>query len=115
GAGRSILIGNKGVDSVVGGTKDDIVIGGYTNYDSSSSANDVALEAILTEWQSADSYSTRVSKIKSGVPGGYKLVFGTTVHDDGKANTLTGNAGTDWFFQGALDTITDHQSGEQIN
>jgi hypothetical protein len=115
GSGRSILIGDKGLASVVGGSADDIVIGGYTNYDSSSTANDLALEAILAEWQSADSYTTRISKIKAGLPGGYKLAWGTTVHDSGKADTLTGGAGMDWFFEGALDTITDHQAGEQIN
>ena len=24
-------------------------------------------------------------------------------------------SGTDWFFQGALDTLTDNQPGEQVN
>jgi hypothetical protein len=115
GSGRSILIADKGTGTVIGGSADDIVIGGYTSYDSSSTANDLALEAILAEWQSGDSYSTRISKIKAGLAGGYKLVWGKTVHDNGQVVTLTGGGGMNWFFKGAKDTITDYQSGEQIN
>ncbi len=114
GSGRSILIGHKGADKVTGGSSDDIVIGGYTSYDGSSTANDQALEAILTEWQSSDSYSTRIAKITAGVSGA-KFVWGITVLDDGAANTLTGSAGMNWFFKGAHDTITDLQSGEVVN
>ncbi len=115
GSGRSILIGDQGVATIKGGSNDDIMIGGSTSYDSSSMANDLALEAILAEWQSADSYATRISQIKAGVPGGYQLLWGTTVFDNGKADTLTGGGGMNWFFEGALDKITDYQSGEQIN
>jgi Ca2+-binding RTX toxin-like protein len=118
GSGRSILIGGQGVDSIVGGSGDDIVIGGSTSFDSSSIANDLALEAILAEWQSTtDSYATRITKIKTGVdPNGIdKFVFGLTVIDDGIANTLTGGDGMDWFFKGFQDNITDSQTGEQIN
>ena len=118
GSGRSILIGSLGVDTVTGGSGDDIVIGGWTSYDSSSTANDMALEAILGEWQSAaDGYAMRIAKIKAGVGAGGidKLVFGTTVFDDGAANTLAGGAGMDWFFKGSRDNIADLQSGEQTN
>jgi hypothetical protein len=115
GSGRSILIGDTGAATIKGGAGDDIVIGGYTNYDTSSKANDIALEAILAEWRSADSYTTRISKIKAGLPGGYKLVWGTTVHDNGKVDTLAGGGGMNWFFKGTKDKITDYHSGEQIN
>ena len=116
GGGRSILIGGRGNDTVKGGSADDIVIGGFTDFDTSSDAHDQALMAILAEWQSSDSYSIRISKIKAGVGvGGSKFVFGTTVHDDGNASTLTGGPGTDWFFKGTHDTITDLASGEQVN
>jgi Ca2+-binding RTX toxin-like protein len=115
GSGRSILIADKGTGTVTGGSADDIVIGGYTSYDSSSTANDLALEAILGEWQSRDSYTTRISKIKAGLTGGYKLVWGKTVHDNGQVVILTGGGGRNWFFKGTKDTITDYHSGEQIN
>jgi hypothetical protein len=72
--------------------------------------------AILTEWQSSDSYLIRISKIKAGVGvGSSKFVFGMTVHDDSNASTLTAGPGTDWFFKGTHDTITDLASGEQGN
>jgi hypothetical protein len=117
GGGRSILIGDKGADAVTGGGADDIIVGGWTNDDASSSANDLALEKVLAEWQSADIYTTRVADIKAGtgLTGGNKLVWASTVHDDLAANILTGGAGTDWFFKGIHDTITDLQSGEQVN
>jgi hypothetical protein len=114
GSGRSILIGGKGSGPVTGGTGDDIVIGDFTSFDGSSAANDLALEAILGEWQSSDSYAVRIAKIKAGVNGA-QLVFGTTVFDDGKADRLTGGGGLNWFFKGAKDRITDLKPGEQVN
>jgi hypothetical protein len=113
GSGPSILIGGKGSGPVKGGSGD-IVIGGFTIYDGSSTANDLALEAILGEWQSADSYTTRIAKIKAGINGA-KLVFGTTVLDDGQADRLTGGPGLNWFFKGAKDRITNLKPGEQVN
>jgi hypothetical protein len=77
--------------------------------------------AVLAEWQSADSYSTRISDIKNGggLNGSNKLVWGTTVKDDGSANTLTGGIDVvDWFFANQAaghDTIVNYQPGEQIN
>jgi Ca2+-binding RTX toxin-like protein len=113
GPDRSILIGGQGADTVAGGSADDIVIGGYTLYDGFFTA----LEAILAEWQSSDSYATRVSKIKTGVAGGYKLVSGTTVLDNGAVDTLIGGLGVDWFFQGTGDKIKDLNNGgtETVN
>jgi Ca2+-binding RTX toxin-like protein len=113
GSGRSVLIGGGGADHVKGGSGDDLVLGGTTNYD----ANDAALLSVLAEWQSGNSYAVRISHLKNGggLNGSNKLVFGTTVHDDEAANILTGGAGMDWFFKGAHDTITDRQSGEQVN
>jgi hypothetical protein len=117
GSGRSILIGGKGNEIVKGGSDDDIAIGGYTDFDSTGDAHDQALMSILAEWQSANSYATRISHILSGggLNGSNKLVFGTTVHDDGNSSTLTGNTGSDWFFKGAHDTITDKATGERVN
>jgi hypothetical protein len=44
---------------------------------------------------------------------------GATVHDDGEADTLTGNNGLDWFFanlNGAvLDVITDLDEDEETD
>jgi hypothetical protein len=60
------LIGGQGVDTVTGNSGNDILIGGSSGYDSSSLAHDLALDSILAEWQSANSYATRISLIKNG-------------------------------------------------
>src|SRR5579883_1118692 len=123
GAGRSILIGGLGNDTVRGGSADDIVIGGRTTYDN----NEAALLSLLGEWQNTnDSYATRISKLEAGVgPSNVdKLIWGSTVLDDGGKNVLTGDETTplagslDWFFANLAaghDTITDLTTGEKVN
>ena len=70
GTGDNILIGGAGVDTLTGNGHD-ILISGTTSYDSNTGANIAALDAILAEWSSSDSYATRINKIMSGVgPGG---------------------------------------------
>jgi hypothetical protein len=128
GTARSLLIGGRGADVLTGGKADDIVIGGFTDYDH----NQVALAALLSEWLSpTDSYATRIAKLRAGMSVGastYALVWGsgtgTTVHDDGSADTLRGDpsgsptTGLDWFFAnqgpGTPDTILDLQTGEKV-
>jgi hypothetical protein len=118
GSGASLLIGGPGTDTVIGGSGGDILIGGTTAYD----ANTTALMSILAEWQSSNSYATRISHLKNGggLNGSNKLVLGSTVFDDGNANQLTGgspvNIGAlDWFFKGVHDHLSNVESGEQIN
>jgi hypothetical protein len=121
GTGRTILIGGSGSDILTGGPADDILISGTTNYD----LNPTALAAILAEWQRTDiGYGQRITDLRAGtgLSGGNRLIWGTTVHDDGVADTLTGNGGQDWFFAnlgptGVLDHITDRNNGgpEQVN
>jgi Ca2+-binding RTX toxin-like protein len=110
GSGPSLLIGGKGNDKIIGGAGDDIVIGGYTTYD--QARNEAALMDIFARWQSADSYATRVSNLRTGWR---PLALGTTVLDDGGADRLTGGAGLDWFFAGTHSTVTDLQGGEAVN
>jgi hypothetical protein len=126
GTGLSLLIGDGGSDTVTGGSGGsasggDILIGGYTIYDTMTTANETALMAILAEWQSTDSYATRFSKINNGLPGGYALRYGTTVKDDGQVNTLTAAASSgstplvDWFFASNLDILVNFETGEHKN
>lgn len=122
GSGRSILIGDKGKDSVTGGSDSDILIGGSTSYDSSTLANDTALESILAEWQSSGKYATRIKKIKSGVgpSSADKLIWGTTVFDNStsEANTSTGaggKKGANWFFANVAHTKTNRTNLETLN
>ena len=99
------------------------MIAGSTSYDAASLANDLALEAILNEWQStSDSYATRINKIKSGVgPGNTdKVVWGSTVFDNStsESNKLTGAGGSgalNWFFAKVSHTTTNKTAGETLN
>jgi hypothetical protein len=81
--------------------------------------------SILAEWQSSDSYATRITALKTGsggldLNGSNTLVLGTTVKDDGSFNTLIGGPAfipgdLDWFFKGVHDTLVNQEAGEQVN
>ncbi len=87
GTGRAILIAGPGGSKLIGNGSDTILIGGCTNYDN----NLAALQALLAEWSSPDSFPLR-----TGVLADY--LNATTVHDNGVANRLKGGGGQDWFF-----------------
>jgi Ca2+-binding RTX toxin-like protein len=103
--GRNILIGGTGKDTLYGNVADDIVIAGSTAHDE----DDAALQAILAEWTSGNSYEDRVATIRID---GFNDV---TVFDDGVKDTLFGSAGRDWFWIGTNDKIKDRKSNEQVN
>ena len=112
GAGRDILIGGLGADTLKGQAHEDILIGGTTNHDASAAA----LAAILSEWVSTRSYTTRVANIRGGrgSTGGFALNSGT-VHDDSARDFLSGDAHQDWFFAGIGDVLTDKKANERVN
>jgi hypothetical protein len=119
GSGNDILIGGLGNDVLTGNGGDDILIGGTTNHDTSIAA----LCALMREWGRTDaSYSARVSHLQGGAGGlnGGFLLTTATVHDDGVTDTLTGNAGTDWYFARVpgsswqKDRIVDRASAETL-
>jgi Ca2+-binding RTX toxin-like protein len=122
GKGRSILIGGAGQDMIAGNSGSDILIAGYTDYDLSSVAHDLALAAILAEWQSGNPYQTRIQHIKfgGGFNGSDKLVWGAggTVHDNplSQSNVLTGGGliKQNWFFCNPSHTQTNRGT-QQLN
>ena len=61
--GRGILIGGGAGGDTLTGNGNDILVSGTTKYNSNTSANIAALDAILAEWTSADTYATKISKI----------------------------------------------------
>src|SRR5207248_11686504 len=110
--GRNIIIGGNGADKLYGNAGDDILVGGSTAHDE----NDAALQSILDEWASGDSYTNRVNFIRNG--GGANGAFtldDTTVFDDGVADLLIGDGGRDWFWVGVKDKIKDRAKNEQVN
>ncbi len=102
GYGRDLLIGGTGADILLSTEGEDLLVAGSTTYD----ANDLALYAIMAEWTSARTFSTRVANLKNTESGpranqNYFLVASgpaTTVLDDTSVDALYGDAGSDWML-----------------
>jgi hypothetical protein len=89
GSGMNILIGGGPGGDVLTGNGNDILVSGTTSYDADNAANIAALDAILAEWTSSDSYFARIGKILAGVGAlGADALNSSTVPQDAKANTL---------------------------
>jgi hypothetical protein len=116
GSARNLLIAGPGSGSLQSGSAGDILIGGTTSYDS----NVTALAYIMAEWDSSDSYSTRLNKLgKGGGLNGSYVLNGTTVSENGTTDSLYGGAGVDWFFarfrgKKNLDKIYNQTKGEVV-
>jgi Ca2+-binding RTX toxin-like protein len=114
GIGRNVLIVGLGASRVyaapsgaqVGTAGGSIVIGGSTAYDH----NEQALMAIMQEWGSSDSYTTRIAKLRGYLNTG-------TIQQSSAVDQLFASSGWDWFWNpDGLDQITGiQQSGVQIN
>lgn len=90
GSGHNILIGAGAGGNTIIGSGNDILLSGTTIYDSDASANLQALDSILAEWFSSDSYAHRINKIIRGVGPGHQYKFNShTIHTDGNASTLS--------------------------
>jgi hypothetical protein len=114
GSGRAILIGGDGNSTLQGGSGQDILIGGWTAYDRQVDPtsgtvthviNYAALDALMAEWGSSDSWATRQQALSSGVGSGRWALNTTTVFDDSVADTLVRGGGKDWIFAGRNDIV----------
>ncbi len=119
GGGFNILIGAGTGGDTISGNGNDILVSGTTKYDSDTSAHIAALDAILAEWTSSDSYSTRISKIESGVGSGSYAFDNSTITPDTNASTLSdgssqpSNTNGNWFIAGIQDTVQKN-TGETL-
>jgi hypothetical protein len=110
--GASLLIGGLGADTLKGGSAGDLLIGGVTSY----SNKNVNLQHILNYWRT-HSHSAAFTTLQSasGLPTTHeRLIWGTTVMDDGSADQLFGTANAsavEWFFAGVGDTLTNGKHG----
>lgn len=111
-SGRNILIGGTGGDVLQGGIDDDLLLSGSSSYESTPAI----LQALLTEWASANPYQIRVDHLLGTTGGGANSTFilsPATVTTDTDADYLTGNTGQDWFLANSLqDTLTDQAVDE---
>jgi hypothetical protein len=120
GSGGNVLIAGPGRAALEGSSTGDLLIGGTTTYDQV----EVALMAILKEWDSSASLTTRVGQLTGTLPGGVNgSVLLTTGHDgtvssNGGANRLDGEGGLDLYFAdltGAhTDLVFDASSGDVV-
>jgi PKD repeat protein len=125
GRGRDILIAGRGASQLHAGRQDDILIGGWTDYDLTSPGvtSDqklAALEAIMSEWGSTtDNYAIRVQDLSQGGGlNGFGLLSAQTVHRNGKADTLFGAAtaspALDWFFADSVDIVRNKKKNREL-
>jgi sugar lactone lactonase YvrE len=103
GQGRDLLIGGTGSATLYAGAGDDLLLGGSTSYDIGSSSGLTydqqlaALDAIMAEWGSADSYSTRLSALAGSL--NTSTVHASYQNGQPVVDSLYGNANAnDWFF-----------------
>ncbi|MEJ7595030.1 MAG: M10 family metallopeptidase C-terminal domain-containing protein, partial [Planctomycetaceae bacterium] len=110
---RDILVGGFGVDTLQGGGNDDILIAGRTTSD----RNVANLISLQTAWISAATYAERVATLRAGTgtPVASLKAEINVLDDAGADDTLTGNAGEDWYFRAIDDVITDLVSGEDVD
>ncbi len=106
GAGRNLLIGSQGSDSLYGLAGNSILVADQTAWD----ANDMALCAIIKEWSSKSSYSSRVSRLNSPDTLQFNL-SSNNVFADNSSDCLVGGLSGNWFLanisgQGKRDKIT---------
>lgn len=102
GNGEDLLVGGNGEDDLRGNDDGDLLIGGFTSFDSNKSA----VSLIMQEWTSGQSYLIRVVHLVSGTGSvlsgtGVALVSAgpsRTIFDDNVRDTLRGQDGRDWFF-----------------
>jgi uncharacterized repeat protein (TIGR01451 family) len=109
GSGRNLLIGGGGGGSpnyILGSIGDNIEISGTTSYD----CNQAALCAILQEWDSGDSYNTRVQKITQtglNVNGSTVKLNSTTIQRAAAYEYLFGGIGQNLYFANETGSFFD--------
>ena len=119
--GDDLLIGGYGDDTLVGGAGDDLLIGGETAYQSywlGYYGDDVPLNPIMDEWTRSDiDQATKIAHLTGSEPGGLNkgfLLDINQVDEADQADSLTGEAGQDWFLTEFLAHIQDAEEGEPI-
>ncbi len=93
---RMILIGGSGVDRLFAGRKGDVLVGGSTNLDD----DNLALDAALAQWNNQATSVTYDQRVAA-------LLLAMSDIDDNAADSLTGGAGRDLYFDGLGDVLID--------
>ena len=116
GSGLDLMIGGNGADQLDGGGDGDLLIGNIVTFEN----DDVALQAVLSEWNSGRTYAVRAANLRGTGSGprsnGSKFLTPATVLNDTAVDRLFGSTSQDWFW-GTIgqDLFSDRQSNENIN
>jgi hypothetical protein len=111
GSGHNLLLAGRGPASLVAGSGGDILVAGPTKFDARTAAgNFKAVNAIMAEWTSDDSYQARVTALSGPNPGrlnGTTFLNATTVPPPAhpSAVTLVGGSDLDWVLTEPGDTL----------
>ena len=106
---RNLLVAGPNASTLIGGDQDDLLIGGWTVYD--TQAGLASWLQIASYWAGTDPYATRVSNLTSG--GGVPLLDASTVTGNGGANTLFGTTEVALLYSDGLDSVTGFDPGSQ--
>jgi hypothetical protein len=130
--GRSLLIGGTGADTLIGGGPDDILVAGSTEGTTANYEQNLpALNAVMAEWTSSDSYKNRVNAILNPSQANLNMLNGVpivlapnsnkpstgTIVDNTTANTIVGGTGPGLdliYYDVALTTVTNTLSSEKF-
>jgi len=118
GAGADVVTGGDGDDQVTGGAGNDFLIGGLgADLLSGLTGDDILVSGTATVVSSTDSLRQVLTAWDPTTPGIYAdLRSRLVVTDDPAAtDTLTGGAGTDWFWSADGLDILDQEAGEELN
>ena len=74
----------------------------------------------MAGWTSIHDFATRIANLTDAgtgllnrLNGNYFLIQDQTVFNDSSTDTLTGSLGSDWFFAGQADNITDLSASDR--
>lgn len=114
GTGIDLLFGGLGADQLTGNDGNDVLVAGrYQREDELAS-----LKLLQTVWKSADSYSIRISRMKSGVGfdgSGNTISLNISQILDDAIDQLFGSKGQDWFLSDDARDVLDLARNEQRN
>jgi hypothetical protein len=106
---RNILVAGKSASTLNGGDQEDLLIAGYTSYD--TQAGLTSWQQIAAYWAGTDSFTTRVTRLEAGT--GVPTLDAATVTGNGGNNTLVGKGELALIFTDDLDGISGFNSQSQ--
>jgi hypothetical protein len=130
--GRSLLISGTGADKLIGGGPDDILVAGTTEGTTADYEQNLpALNAVMTEWTSSDSFKNRVNAVLNTSQANLNMLNGVpivlypnsnkpstgTIVDNPTADTIVGGTGPGLdliYYDVSLTTLSNVLTGDKL-